>query len=255
MNRVIYDEAALSHIVMACQQKQRDFSSYRTATNMRRSSMRYFSLLLCALLLSSCSSKKNTGRIRESVDKLKIGMTYDDVDKLIGKPSAIERGVHQIKPVDFKDLPLEVLKRVVIYPHEKNDTTISLPIPPEIETVGQFLYVTWVYESELKFSNYCVFSKKEIYRRVPVKRTIYFIDDMQVDKHEYDFRVSIDSESAVKHRTMAVTGMDTVSTVVSCDTVRSDYESIEKYCVIFDASSGRVVEFHFLPYLITEKLK
>ena len=64
-------------------------------------------------------------------------MTYDEVEKILGRPSQIQRGVRQlISRYGTKHSTYESWKLL----------TAENEPQPEIETIGQLLYVVWQYD-------------------------------------------------------------------------------------------------------------
>lgn len=69
--------------------------------------------------LAACTAKK---------PDIKVGMTYDEVEKAIGRPEAITRGVNQVS-----------LDEEGYF---------------EVQTIGQLLYVTWQYPDTITANEY-----------------------------------------------------------------------------------------------------
>lgn len=200
-----------------------------------------FSLAIC-----SCNKSLNFERI-------KVGMTYNEVEGLVGKPSVIDRGAKELK-LDVDDLSLselalinpqirpnlseeeqklEVLRTKVDIarahlarlqePASANwgDSTVAdLPrwvAPYHVKTVGQLLYVTWVFQAS------------------------------KVDTH-YVLRGGHGVESTTES-TNIPENKPRASARISD---RTQFLVTRFFNVIFDASSGRVVLSGYYPMTVSQ---
>lgn len=140
-----------------------------------------FSKLLTAFLVVSCVAVSciDTRPFIEKTKDIAVGMTYDGVEKLLGKPAEITRGVAQLA--------------------EGSSGTQSAE---GIETIGGLIYVSWLFR------------------------------EIKVDTNYTTVKVYKPGREG---------GMEE----------RWSYEVWYHYGVIFDASSGRVVQWGFQPTLVT----
>jgi len=137
-------------------------------------------LVLVGLALCSCEPS-----LQEKFDQVKVGMTYDEVENLLGKPALISRGVTKLEQGDPERLPDDELIGLLPQPSarfsdpesnlkiqrleaalfvaKENVRIVSEPtkgsdflrcgdrkywaIAPTITETGTLLYVTWIYEN------------------------------------------------------------------------------------------------------------
>ena len=88
-------------------------------------------IFILPLVLFGCNSKKSDQPTTRDKATITVGMTYNEVETVLGKPNAIDRGANQLS------LSPELIRRWGRLPND------------EIETVGQLIYVTWRY-SDMK---------------------------------------------------------------------------------------------------------
>jgi len=201
------------------------------------------SFALATLLFASCNEP-----MPEKAKQVKVGMTYEEVEKVLGKPSAIERGVSQLKSKDAQDVSLEELKNNGFPQAQRKDSAIWFWVLPSIiETTGELLYVTWVYSDISDTTKCTVFTEENIPHNVPSKRMKYYINGRETSQAYYEACRIVESRTSFGYDFKTVIVNDTTSTVVEHDTVRTKYEIIGRFCVIFDASSGRVVMPMYCP--------
>lgn len=115
----------------------------------------FLALYLC-FSLTSCSKKK---------PEITVGMTYDEVEKALGKPEEITRGVSQLSTEEWSDTISAITNRLNSGEYSQGDLerpeamvdisadsaarangdTLVWLVPMNVQTTGQMLYVTWVY--------------------------------------------------------------------------------------------------------------
>src|SRR5689334_13309007 len=111
--------------------------------------LRVLPLLLIASIavwMTSCDRQKH------DISSIKVGMTYDDVESILGKPTAIERGARTLSNRDtsgesLRGLPPGDLMDFDIKKTFPNDSATQLYSRPRAETFGELIYVSWVYSN------------------------------------------------------------------------------------------------------------
>ncbi len=98
-----------------------------------------FSLWVFLLTLNfSCAQKPQTDHdFLTALNKVTVGMTYEEVESLLGKPHEIDRGitVYQREAPAVRD----------IFPDSiRNDPRFVIAAPKE-QSFGQLMYVSWMY--------------------------------------------------------------------------------------------------------------
>jgi outer membrane protein assembly factor BamE (lipoprotein component of BamABCDE complex) len=218
-------------------------------------------IILISLLLLKCSSFDNFSEI-------KVGMTYDEVDNILGKPKEISRGVNEL--IDkVEELPYEILKRLNIEIDSKETNRWYSPM--KIQIVGNLIYVNWVYEKEKDDTFYVVL---DIYENVVdtsyKKNPVYYINNKKVSKAEYlktrdrektihakyPMNTIIDTSklsqpTKIEKRIEYITESSIKNYEVKGDSTEKNFYVVKfKYCVLFDASSGRVTESGYFPFYV-----
>ncbi len=228
-------------------------------------------VLLIILLAPSCISPK------EKLPTILVGMTYDEVEKLLGKPKQIVRGANQLAPEPISSISLEDLSSLDLdlakSALSRGDSAVW-PTNHNVQTVGNLIYVTWVYE-QARVDTHYVF-KKVFHPKMDTSIVIlYLLDDQRVDKGVFETAdvgdyLSRDYRGRYKVGTfggkdkgkyyMGATRIDKKvsrpeklvnKTMIQDPSVKEYYFVQQTYCVIFDASSGRVVTSGFQPFAIS----
>lgn len=200
-------------------------------------------------------------------------MTYEEVESKLGKPIAIERGANQFE-IDYDKIPSDIAFRINL------DTTIEMSprrwlAPNLINRIGQLIYVNWIYKN-FKVDTFFVvldkFYEKEdtLKEKVPV----YYLGSRRVSYQEYekstgtqyklkDGRIVTKSyyESykrlnpnevlepiKVEKKVLYESESQTKTIRVKAGIEKIYYLVHYKNCILFDASSGRVVDKGFFPY-------
>ncbi len=203
-----------------------------------------FSLTLVTFWVVSCDAPKPTA---EKPKQVTVGMTYDEVEKIFGKPSSLTRGVNQIKLREPKDWTAEELKDVVLPDTTLKDSLTQYWVTPTIETTGQLMYVTWAYSDMTDTVKCFMLKKKEISGKVPIKVRNYYSNGKKVTLEDYDWLVVAKRPNTKLEIKISI---DSTMGIVRTDTVRTNYYIKRIFCIVFDASSGRVVTSNYCPYEI-----
>lgn len=255
------------------------------------------SFFFCCLLIALCSCS-NPPRIGD----IKVGMTYDEVEKILGKPQAIDRGSKDLT-LDVEQLTLSELSlanpRIDLSIPQDNqrlevlkaktlvlDSQIAIlqdssmmhdgkwAAPHRIQSVGNLLYVAWVYPIQQTDSHYVPL---RALRKGAVLDTLriphYFVDNQETSKSEYESATKIvyrHPDGSVMSKSLwesyQASGLYKMPAPapprrrISPElNVRSEPDQIVEtvdrkyfivtrfFSVLFDASSGRVVSSGFAP--------
>lgn len=237
-------------------------------------------LLAIAAVLISCGEKKENTTVN-------VGMTYEEVETVLGKPASIIRGTNELADITtIAEDPLRVINVDTV--DTKNETNRWMA-PKEVKTTKEELYATWVYDKEKTEDFYVLFNNYKEGQTITKKVPVYYLGDKKVSKEEYDAakgslfiepgagkqqttktgektKVPMDSlklkqpkmkepvtkgkmiEKRIEYVTKTVGKSEAV--VESVDKV--NYKVEYKLCVVFDASSGRVVQHDYLPFSVKE---
>lgn len=204
------------------------------------------------IVLISCNPK-------EKIDEIKVGMTYDEVEEILEKPKLISRGANQFD-LNINNFSYEMTKRI------DWDTTDILKNPKrwilknEINTIGNLIYVTWIYDKSKEDTFYVVLNTfKEIIDTVRSATPIYYIGKRQVSKTEFE---GWDSKPKADGNKPLASGLTKRIDYKHSEKINREeikvgqekiyYEVKFKYCIIFDSSSGRVTESGYYPFEIKE---
>ena len=102
--------------------------------------------LLLALMLYGCTSgdKENA----PTLSSVTVGMTYEEVERILGKPLAIERGAGELNFPDGPDRGPKEKRRIerCRASHLADSGIMQIQAPPVYRHVGSLLYVAWVYD-------------------------------------------------------------------------------------------------------------
>lgn len=238
-------------------------------------------LILCGVI--SCGEP-------DDISEIKVGMTYDEVENLLGKPRSISRGANELY-YDIDEIRYDILQRLNL------DTTKAMQdenrwlAPHQIKTVGNLIYVNWIYDktksdtffvllNNFREQNDTTVSTYPVYYlgKTIVSKSIFddsdgylyrIPEDKIVTKSEYEIYMKGWSESkpktkkANKRRRSFPPKLIEKRIEYKKDVKVNTYdvrESIQKiyyevdylYNVIFDASSGRVTLSEYFPFYVNE---
>lgn len=226
-------------------------------------------ILTCSLVLGLVSGCRESN---ESKKEIKVGMTYDEVERVRGKPWQILRGANQLD-LDSKELGEDERKSAYF----ENDS-LSLPgawVAREVvKTVGNLIYVNWVYQESRLDTHYVFYQKYQmVLDSTPIRK--YFVNDVEVTREEYGLvgdlayynllgRI-ISKEEWEKRQKMGPglverpkkarkeivkAGFKATQREMKAGVGRKYYAVQNLYCVLFDASSGRVVASGYYPFSV-----
>jgi len=247
-----------------------DLQLHKTASSIDVRYIRIALPLLSIAFLESCNSSK------EKLPDIAVGMTYDEVEEVLGKPRQIVRGANQLQMKSIDDLTFDQLADLDLDSAKvANAYGDSLVWGAEniVQTIGELIYVTWVFERS-EVDTFHVFKKsfREWFDTVNI--ISYYLDERKVDKRIYQMAkigdyLTVDDEGQLTVTTfggedkgkyyLGATRIDKKFSrpelVVTNDRVRQpsirEYYLVNQlYCVVFDASSGRVVFSGFQPFSV-----
>ncbi len=152
---------------------------------------------LIIFLILALPSESNSQPVPDKKLKtLKVGMSYDEVQKTIGRPIELRRGATRLSSIPAFDSAVERFEaRAFIDTLSDNEAAIF--DFPTIEDFGQLLYVRWIYSNKKIDRNYIPFPK-----------------------HINGVRVGF---------------------------IKNYILTVYQFSVLFDAASGRVVDFGYYP--------
>lgn len=209
---------------------------------------------------------------------IKVGMTYDEVETILEKPTSISRGVNELY-YDVNEIPYETLKKLNLE-SEVNKLDSSRWIAPQnIRTIGNLIYVTWIYDKTKIDTFFVVMNTfKEVKDTLTSRIPYYYIGSRKVSQSEYtksdgyEYRLQDNSladkslydsykksglyklpqPKKVEKRIEYKTNSSVTSSEVNDSIERKYYIVDYKYCVVFDASSGRVTNTGYFPFYVSQ---
>jgi len=241
-------------------------------------------IIAIALLIFACGEKE-----KEQVpSEVTVGMTYDEVEGVLGKPTSILRGTNELTAVeDISEDPLRVINVDTVDTKNEDNRWLAAQ---EVKTSKEELYVTWVYDEEKTEDYYVLYDNYKEGQTITKKVPVYYLGDKKVSKEEYNAatgslykepgetgkqqnyqtggktKVSMDSlklkqpkmkqpktkgkfiEKRIEYVTKTVGSSEAV--VESVDKVNHEVEY--KLCVVFDEASQRVTANEFYPFAVKE---
>jgi hypothetical protein len=233
-----------------------------------------------AAVLFSCGEKKENTTVN-------IGMTYEEVEAVLGKPASIIRGMNEL--ADITTIPEDPLRVINIDTIDTKNEVNRWMAPKEVKTSKEELYTTWVYNEEKTEDFYVLYDNYKEGQTITKKVPVYYLGDKKVSKEEYDAatgslyiepgagkqqttktsgktKVPIDSlklkqpkmkepmtkgkmiEKRIEYVTKTVGKSEAVVESVDKLNYKVDY----KLCVVFDSASGRVVQHDYFPFSVKE---
>ena len=244
-------------------------------------------IITIALLIFACGEKEKEQELEPL--EVTVGMTYDEVEGILGKPTSIIRGTNELAAIE--DLPEDPLRAINVDTVDTKNENNRWMAPQEVKTRKEELYVTWVYDEEKTEDYYVLYDNYEAGQTITKKVPVYYLGDKKVSKEEYDAatgtlykepgetgkeklydktgqktKVPIDSSKSklIKKKFPQTKGKmiekkikyvtKTVgskdATVESVDKVSYDVEY--KLCVVFDEASQRATAKEFYPFAVKE---
>ncbi len=240
-------------------------------------------IITITLLIFACGEKE-----KEQVpSEVTVGMTYDEVEGILGKPTSILRGTNELAAVE--EIPEDPLKAINVDTVDTKNEDNRWLAPQEVKTIKEELYVTWVYDEEKTEDYYVLYDNYKEGQIITKKVPVYYLGDKKVSKEEYNAatgslyiepgtgkqqnyqtgektKVPIDSmklkqpkmkdpqtkgkfiEKRIEYITKRVGSSDAV--IESVDKVNYGVEY--KLCVVFDEASQRVTANEFYPFAVKE---
>jgi hypothetical protein len=244
-------------------------------------------IITIALLIFACGEKEKEQELEPL--EVTVGMTYDEVEGILGKPTSIIRGTNELAAIE--EIPEDPLKAVNVDTVDTKNENNRWMAPQEVKTIKEELYVTWVYDEEKTEDYYVLYDNYKAGQTITKKVPVYYLGDKKVSKEEYDAatgtlykepgetgkeklydktgqktKVPIDSSKSklLKKKLPQTKGKMiekkikyVTKTVGSKDaTVESvdklNYEVEYKLCVVFDEASQRVTAKEFYPFAVKE---
>ena len=243
-------------------------------------------IIAIALLIFACGEKE-----KEQVpSEITVGMTYDEVEGILGKPTSILRGTNELAAIE--ESPEDPLRAINVDTVDTKNEDNRWLAPQEVETIGEELYVTWVYDEEKTEDFYVLYDNYKEGDIITKKVPVYYLGDKKVSKEEYNaatgFRYKEPGETGkqlnngktVQGKKLPIDSLKlkklpktkdpqtkgkliekrieyVTKTVGSKDaTVESvdklNYEVEYKLCVVFDEASQRVTANEFYPFAVEE---
>jgi hypothetical protein len=108
-----------------------------------------FFCLLPIVLLISCTKRTEAPEYRQYKDSLEVGMTYEQVEKLLGKPFFVSKGFNEWSS-DERQMG-ELASDEITYVRRVIDSLPDGRCKPwhHITTRGELMYVRWDYEPKI----------------------------------------------------------------------------------------------------------
>ena len=244
-------------------------------------------IITIALIIFACGEKEKEQELEPL--EVTVGMTYDEVEGILGKPTSIIRGTNELAAIE--DLPEDPLRAINVDTVDTKNEDNRWMAPQEVKTIKEELYVTWIYDEEKTEDYYVLYDNYKAGQTITKKVPVYYLGDKKVSKEEYDAatgtiykepvetgkkklydktgqktKVPIDSSKSklIKKKFPQTKGKmiekkikyvtKTVgskdATVESVDKV--NYEVEYKLCVVFDEASQRVIAKEFYPFTVKE---
>jgi hypothetical protein len=231
----------------------------------------YLFLINISLFYIGCGQEGKTSEI-------KVGMTYNEVEAILDKPISISRGANELYS-DVDDVPYETLMKLNLE-NSKNINDSSRWIAPQnVRTIGNLIYVTWIYDKTSIDTFYIVMNTyKEVQDTMRNNIPIYYLGTRKVSQSEYtksdgyEYRLhdnkivdkslynaykksglyKLPDPKKIEKRIEYKTNISVISSEVRDSTERKYYVVEYKYCVVFDASSGRVTNSGYFPFYVSQ---
>lgn len=230
------------------------------------------SILALSFSYLSCTHNNN------DFSNIKVGMTYDEVESILNKPASITRGATQLYS-NIDELSSSMLKRLDLDTTNIKNEPNRWITPREIRTIGNLIYVTWIYNKTKVDTFYLVLNNfKEVKDTTTSKIPYYYLGERIVSKSEYQasdgyeyrlnseyhnkivsktayelykgYHVKLPTPKKIKKRIEYRLNKSVKSYEEKISAENIYYKVAYEYCVIFDASSGRVTNKGFFPFQI-----
>jgi len=209
-------------------------------------------IFLLGLLVLGCSQKE----VRPT--EMKVGMTYDEVESLMGKPDLINRGVNELHFTGSlvpEDADLDYKEAFATFfadsGFDRSWDSTQLFKQPELQNVASLMVVAWVFMSKVDtISGYRIVPKFESVSRTITRKRRVDIDGFLFTEAE-----------ALKSWGPAFRDFPNLKMLPATEVVkgwklkrvdRPPYKILRPYTVLFDASSGRARSFDHHPLYIVQ---
>lgn len=230
----------------------------------------YFSYSLF-LLFISCNQDDKTSEV-------KVGMTYEEVETILDRPSSISRGAKELY-YDANEISYDTLRLLNLDIDENGIDSSRWLAPHKVRTVGNLIYVTWIYDKTKVDTFYVLLNKfKKGKDTLKITFPVYYLGSRTVSKSEYnksdgyEYRLQdnriVDKSMYEAYKKSKLYNLPPprkieknikykTNITVSSKDVKDSVEKIKyivyyKYCVIFDASSGRVTISDYFPFFVSK---
>lgn len=204
-------------------------------------------------------------------------MTYDEVETILEKPISITRGANELY-YDVNEIPYETLKKLNLDTLENKIDSSRWIAPQKIRTIGNLIYVTWIYDKIKIDTFYIVLNTFKNVKDTTINKIAnYYIGNRKVSQSEYaksdgyEYRLQdnrlvdksmydaykqsklykLPSPKKIEKRIEYRINSSIKSREVKDSTERNYYIVNYKYCVMFDASSGRVTNSGYFPFYVS----
>jgi hypothetical protein len=238
-------------------------------------------IFLAVLVFISCGEKK------EENLEVSVGMTYDEVEGILDKPTSILRGMNEL--TDVQEIPEDPLRVANVDTVDTKYEENRWMAPQEVKTGNEELYVTWVYDDVKTKEFYVLYNNYKEGETITKKVPVYYLGDKKVTKEEYEAATGSlyrEAGETGKQQVYDKTGGKTkipadslklkqpkmkqlqtkgkmiekrieyiTKTLGKSDAViesvdRENYEVEYKLCVVFDEASQRVTEHDYFPFSV-----
>lgn len=204
--------------------------------------IRLYLLFLITTILLYCSNNQN---FEEKIKKLKVGMTTEEIELILGKPTEISRGVNEIQDGELKHIGA-LIYITWYYPENRMDTSVYnyLESVPYLDTTEVYTYTYYlndqkvtkeVYDKHKKGTSYLYHDKNG--KRVS---KAYWSSYKRIYPNAPEPELITSKYYKTKTRPKSITKF---KNAIYQDKI--EYQSV--YGVLFDASQGRVTHFGYLP--------
>ena len=137
-------------------------------------------IITIALLIFACGEKEKEQEQKPL--EVTVGMTYDEVEGILGKPTSILRGTNELAAIE--DLPEDPLKAINVDTVDTKNEDNRWLAPQEVKTSKEELYVTWVYDETKTEDFFVLYNNYKEGETITKKVPVYYLGDKKVSKEE-----------------------------------------------------------------------
>ena len=180
-------------------------------------------------------------------NKIKVGMTYEEVEKLVGKPEELTRGFNELASSNsLSEYSLEELEAL-----RKAADTLTSPntwlLMKNVSNKGALLYVCWIYPEKKKERYRVLVPNSTVFYEPETSFTqVYFLGDREVGEAQY----AMAEDTTLKRTAWKLKYIFENERKTSVTLKQEVCYVVLRRCILFDASSGRVVRSGFYPMTI-----